>query len=403
MTRNEAERSAPVGVSGMGAVSALGVGLAATVSGLYAEPCCPALPSRFSTMLSTPVFEVPGLAATPDHPGGLTDQMLLLALDEALAQAGLDPAALRGKAVGVCIGTTVACQLNHIPFYAELRTGVRPDPKPLRNYVDGLPAEWLRRELGLRGPALTVSNACTSGADAIGIALWWIRRGLCDIAIAGGADEMNQVPYDGFNALGVCSSERCRPFDVRRAGLNLGEGAGVVILESKTHGLRRNAPCRWEAAGFGKAGDAFHITQPAPDGAGLEQAVRLALDDAGMPPEAIAFVNAHGTGTEANDRVEAATLLRLFGPELAYMSTKGKTGHTLGAAGALEFIFTALMLERRTACASAGYELASADIPLAPLSADCKLDRFGALSTSLAFGGSNTALAVRLLPQGWAD
>lgn len=201
----------PVGVSGFGAVSAVGVGVEATRAGLFAPPPRPALPRRFGTEL-----ELPGLWKSPRCPARPASRAVSrwscwrLALDEALREAGLTEEELAGKRVGVCIGTTVACQLNNIPFYADLRAGRAAPREAFRSYVKGDPAEWVRRRYRLEGPALTVSNACTSGADAVGIASLWIREGVCDLAIAGGADELNQVPLDGFHALGVCSAEPCR-------------------------------------------------------------------------------------------------------------------------------------------------------------------------------------------------
>ncbi len=385
-------------VTGMGALSALGVGLAAARRGLYAPDIrAPRRTDRIKTTLELPVFEVEGVGPIPaDTPGGRTVRLLEIALDEALDNAGLTAQMLARARVGVCVGTTVACQLNNIPFYAELRSGGAADAQALKNYIDGSPADYLHRKFALRGPALTVSNACASGSDAVGIGAMWIQSGWCDMAIVGGADEMNQVPLDGFHALGVCSDEPCRPFDARRKGLNLGEGAGVAILENPTFAAARGARSRAVCAGFGKTADAFHITQPAPDGSGLEHAVGNALAQAGITPEKIAFVNAHGTGTLANDAVEAQVLARVFGPRLRYMSTKSRTGHTLGAAGALEFIFSALMLERQLACASLGYGEASAEVPVAPLTENTEFSGAFALSTSLAFGGSNSALVIGL-------
>lgn len=383
-----------VGISGFGALSAIGIGMEATRAGLFAPPPRPTLPHRVETALNLPVFEIASLPGTPGIAGGFTMELLRLAFDEALREAGLRKEELAGKRIGVCIGTTVACQLNNIPFYADLRAGRAASREAFRNYVKGTPAEWVRRSCRLEGPALTVSNACTSGADAIGVASLWIREGICDLAIAGGADELNRVPLDGFHSLGVCSSETCRPFDANRSGLNLGEGAGVVILEAPASAKRRGVIQKFIVGGFGKSADAYHITQPHPEGSGLERAIRQALKSSSLTPAEIAFVNAHGTGTPANDRVEAQTLTRLFGPELKYMSTKSMTGHTLGAAGALEFIFCCLMLEAHRAVRNHGFQTPSEEIPVSPLTEDLATDGAWALSTSVAFGGSNSALVI---------
>jgi len=292
--------------------------------------------------------------------------------------------------VGVVIGTTVACQLNNLPYYSELRAGRNPSPAPLERYIDGNPAEWIRRHYGLQGPALTISNACSSGADAIGVAHLWIQQGKCDLVIAGGTDELNKVPLDGFNALGVCSHTPCRPFDADRTGLNLGEAAGVLIM-----GRSGNRP--FCVSGFGKTADAFHITQPDPTGIGLEHAIHNAVHSAEITLEEIAFINAHGTGTEANDQAEATVFARLFPQGIPYMSTKALTGHTLGAAGAIEAVFTLLMLQEQRAAKSTRFEKASPDMPLSPLRNHLPLHNARhALSTSLAFGGSNSALLLSL-------
>ncbi len=377
-----------VSVYSAGCISALGAGLDATEAALYSDtPHLPAQVDRFQTALNLPVFAAPGPVPDESVPGGYTMQLLRAALDEAMERGGLTAAGLQKARVGVCIGTTVACQLNNIPFYSELRSGNTPPAEPFRNYILGNPAEWIRNHYGLNGPALTVSNACASGTDAIGIGMLWIEAGLCDMVIAGGCDELNKVPYDGFNALGVCSGTPCRPFDASRDGLNLGEGAGVVILG------KESVKAQFAVAGFGKSADAYHITQPALDGNGLERAIRTALGT--LPPDRIAFINAHGTGTPTNDKVEADVLARVFGPDVRFMSTKPLTGHTLGAAGAIEFILSMLMLKNGKAVRSVRFAEKPADMPCMPLTADLMIpDAEYALSTSLAFGGSNSAVVI---------
>ncbi|MBR4370932.1 MAG: beta-ketoacyl-ACP synthase, partial [Victivallales bacterium] len=197
-----------------------------------------------------------------------------------------------------------------------------------------------------------------------------------------------------FNALGVCSPEPCKPFDANRKGLNLGEAAGVVIM---TKCPETYSP--FSVIGFGKRADAFHITQPKPEGEDLENAIKQALAKANLSPSDIAFINAHGTGTQANDSVEATVFARLFNGNIPFMSTKALTGHTLGAAGAIEAIFTLIMLERQIAVKSTRFETKPDDFPIAPLRENLPLRNAQfALSTSLAFGGSNTALVLQYQP-----
>ena len=389
-------QSSPV-ITGVGCISCVGDGYNDTATSLFCQPIFPVPSVGAGSSLQLPVFELTGFKSEADQPGGRTLALLRHTLEQALQQAALSPQELASLRIGVCIGTTVACQLNNIPFYAELRTSGNAPAKPLLNFISGSPAEWIRREYSLCGPALTVSNACSSGTDAIGLASLWIRSGLCDIAIAGGADELNKVPMAGFHALGVCSKSPCRPFDRSRDGLNLGEGSGVVIMESAESAKKRGISPLFSLAGYGTAADGFHITRARPDGSGLEQAVKCAMKTAGMQASDIAFVNAHGTGTGGNDSLESSVLIRIFGTDVKYLSTKRMTGHTLGAAGALEFIFTGIMLAEGKAAPSHGFENLPDDIAVAPLTSTTAIYGKFALSTSLAFGGCNSALIVERL------
>ena len=383
-------------VIGMGAVSALGIGLTATETQLQRQQIEPHFLTRFETALKLPVYEVP-------HPGqrsfsgGNALLWMELAVKEALREARLDTAEARAALrIGVCVGSTVLCQLHDLDFCAKLRSGEKiADAAPYRNYVDGSPAEWLKRKYSLTGPALTVSNACTSSADALGIARLWLAAGQCDVAIAAGTDSLEPGPLIGFHALGVCDEAPCRPFDASRGGLNLGEGAAVVVLVRPDSALLQERRADIAFCGYGKTADASHITQPLPSGEHLEQAIQAALRDVGVTPKEVGFVNAHGTGTEANDRVEGQTLARVFGPTLKYHSTKALTGHALGAAGALEFVFTALMLRRGVAVRSHRFERLAPELSIPPLMKNTPFEERYAVSTSLAFGGSNTALVLR--------
>jgi 3-oxoacyl-(acyl-carrier-protein) synthase len=190
------------------------------------------------------------------------------------------------------------------------------------------------------------------------------------------------------------------PFDSRRSGLNLGEGAGVVVLESPAHARSRgHKPCL-ALYGHGTACDAHHLTAPHPGGRGLLAALGRALDVAGLRPDDIAFVNAHGTGTQDNDLVEGQALAAAFGHSLRVLSTKGYTGHTLGAAGGLEAVFTGLALREGWLPPSIGFGEQDEGIPITPLREHTKIHGRFAISTSLAFGGNNTALLIGLTPGG---
>jgi 3-oxoacyl-(acyl-carrier-protein) synthase len=285
--------------------------------------------------------------------------------------------------------------LNSLPFHEAYRRTGKPPLEPVYDYLHANLAQAVGDLLGVSGPRMTVCNACSSGADAIGIAASWIRAGLCDITIAGGADEINRVPIAGFWSLGVMSSQPCAPFDRDRGGLNLGEGAGILVLESAAHAESRKKTHAFEVAGFGAACDAHHLTAPHPQGRGLYVAIHAALAQAGIGTAEIAFINAHGTATLDNDRVEANLISRLFGPDISFLSTKGYTGHTLGAAGGLEAVFTILGLREKWIPVSAGFENQPDDIPICPTRQRTAIYEEYALSTSLAFGGNNAAVLIR--------
>ncbi len=379
-------------ITGMGAISAAGRTIVETLASFAQGKRNIGPVTLFQTALAYPVFEVPDLPPTYWIEGQRTLSLALIAVDQALADAGLSD--LAGLRVGVCMGTTVASQLNDLEFYTAYRNRGSAPMEPVDRFLKGNLSEYISCRIKARGPALTIVNACSSGTDAIGAALSWLKSGLCDIAIAGGADELNHVPYCGFGSLGIVNAGPCSPFDRDRKGLNLGEGAGVVVLEKKSGADRRGRSSDLSLLGFGSSSDAYHLTAPSPDGVGLKASIAAALQEAGIEPADVGFVNAHGTGTHDNDLVEGNSLASIFGPGLTMLSTKGFTGHTLGAAGGLEAVFTALGLREEWVPASAGFENRDEAIALAPVSEKTQVRGPFALSTSLAFGGNNAAIVI---------
>lgn len=377
-------------ITGSGAVSAAGASLDETLRSFSRGERNAATVTLFRTTLDKPAFEVKDIPTAFFLEGQRTLSLALLALDEALKEARLSDCS--GFRVGVCMGTTVASQLNDLEFYRSYRESGQAAMTPVDRFLKGNLAEVIARKLGARGPQLTVVNACSSGTDAIGIALSWLKAGLCDIVIAGGADELNHVPYCGFNALGIMNPGLCAPFDRDRKGLNLGEGAGIVVLETAEAAKKRGATSDFTLLGYGSSSDAYHLTAPSPDGVGLKAAIHAALKEAEIAPRDVAFVNAHGTGTHDNDLVEGTVLAAIFGPDLKMLSTKGFTGHTLGAAGGLEAAFTVAGLREGWVPASAGFVNRDEAIPLSPIREKTPVQGNYALSTSLAFGGNNAAL-----------
>lgn len=383
-------------IVGLGAVSAAGADVAGTLSTFHAGVRFPSTVAPFPTSITCPTFQVD--AQLPQLPrwrnSSRTLRLAMCAVGEALVSAQLEqiPPDVR---VGVCLGTTVASQLNNLPFYDAYRRNENPALGPVHEFLNANLAEAVADVLQVCGPRMTVVNACSSGTDAIGIAASWIGAGLCDIAIAGGADELSLVPLAGFLSLGVMSDRPCQPFDRDRSGLNLGEGAGILILESAGHAESRRLEPAFALAGYGAGCDAYHLTGPHPDGRGLEAAVWMALEQAGIGPSEIGFINAHGTATQDNDRVEGNLIARLFGSTTPFLSTKGYTGHTLGAAGGLEAVFTVLGLREGWIPSSVGFEIAADDIAAAPVRELTYINGSHAISTSLAFGGNNAALVVK--------
>ena len=383
-------------ITGLGAISAAGADVNQTLASFKDCHRDPRPTSLFKTELDQPVFEVASpLPLDPDHHfPSRTAALACIAVEEALRGAG-DPQRDNALRIGVSLGTTVASQLNSLEFYREFRDTSQPDLDPVRNFLCGNLAEFVGERFRLKGPRTTVVNACSSGTDAIGIGLSWIRAGLCDLVIAGGADELNRVPLAGFNSLGIMSANPCRPFDGNRDGLNLGEGAGVVILESQSSAAARGIEPNVSLAGYGAACDAYHMTAPHPEGVGLKLAVRSALDQAGAAPADVSFVNAHGTATPDNDKIEGNALAEIFGRDLLFCSTKGRTGHTLGAAGGLEAVFTACGLKHGWIPGNAGFSDPDPEIPINPVTEKTQVQGAAAVSTSLAFGGNNAAIVLR--------
>jgi len=391
-------------ITGMGCLCAAGSGLEITWDNMIAGHVNPSLPTKFqaeSKRLS-PVFEVSVDKCSESNImlRGNTERtfcvnLFLIALEEALIQASLTIDDLFGKKIGVSVGTTVGCTLNDEQFYREFKSGSKPRLVAIERFLANNPAHFVSEALNLRGPVCTINNACSSGTDAIGQAKEWINDGLCNIVVAGGTDELSRIPYLGFTSLQNTSEQTCMPFDAQRDGLNLGEGAGALIIESRKEANKRNAKALVEVLGYGCCTDAFHQTAPHPQGEGLEQAIHQALCN--CDPHKVSFVNTHGTGTVPNDRVEGKTLARLFSANVPVVSTKSYTGHTLGAAGALEAIFTAKGLMSGKIPSTAGFSEPDPECVVIPSNEVTEIAQTYAISTSLAFGGNNSCLLFKVV------
>lgn len=383
----------PVAIAGMGCICAAGRNLPDSMEALLRGERSPAPPVRFASNhpVRYPVFEVGDF----EEPPGLlrTSAFALHAAREAIADAGLDRKTLGTLRVGVCVGTTVGAVMSEETFCRGYLAGDAPDIAIIRRILRSNPADVIAREFDLSGPRQTVVNACSSGTDAVGIAGAWIREGLCDVAIAGGADELGRITYIGFISLMITDDSPCKPFDQHRKGLNLGEGAAMLVLVSDRVLRRSGILARSFLLGYGSAGDAYHLTAPRPDGAGLRSAISEALATSGVSSTSVAFVNAHGTGTPDNDRIESRVLHDMLSG-IPFLSTKGYTGHTLGASGAIEAVFTAACLGMGKIPANAGFETPDPETGIIPVREVTPVKGSVALSESLAFGGNNSVVVL---------
>jgi len=382
-------------ITGLGTISAAGETVAGSMSHLYAGKRNSQQPQNIQADLDIayPVFEVFSQRVIANEKTTRTSKLALIAVEEALAQARLNQKDLQGLRIGVAIGTTVGSTLNNEPFYREFKAGKKPGLQVIQKYLTNNPALFIAEKFNLNGPAATLANACSSGTDAIGLAKSWLEQDICDIAIAGGADELSRITYLGFISLLISSTQACRPFDKDRDGLNLGEGAGIVILE-KENSTRQSKKLA-QLAGYGTFADAYHPTAPHPDGLGLKRALDFALKQAGIPAEKADFINAHGTSTSNNDQVEGKVIAEVFKKNIPVVSTKAYTGHTLGAAGGIEAVFTVQALLDQKLPATAGFSSIDSECTIYPTTENVDVQAEIAVSNSLAFGGNNSTLIFR--------
>lgn len=310
---------------------------------------------------------------------------------------GISLEQLRSMRVGVALGTTVGSTFHYEQYYRDWKQGQVPDARVMEHFLDSNLASFVQRMLGVSGPKALITNACASGTDAIGLAKLWLENDLCDIVLAGGVDDLSKIACHGFKSLMLVSEQSCTPFDRDRNGLNLGEGAGIVLLEKEDSSHTKAHVLGW-VRGYGIAGDAYHPTAPHPEGRGLQQAVLNALANSGLTKEDVSMINAHGTGTKANDKAETAAVAALgFDTSMVPMvSTKGATGHTLGAAGAIEAVFTLLALNGGRIAGSIGCKTVDPEFAckILPHGSSAVLKGRVGLSQSLAFGGNNSALIL---------
>lgn len=334
------------------------------------------------------------------------EQFGLYAAHEAIKNSGIDLEKEDLDRIGVSIGSgigglgTIENDCNKLYTGASKRVSPFFVPMAIVNLVAGNVAI----KYGLRGPCTSVVTACATGTNSIGDAARLIKHGYVDVMLAGGAEApITRIGVGGFNGMKALNTNNdpkraSIPFDKNRGGFVMGEGAGVVVLESLEHAQARGANIIAEVVGYGTTCDAYHITSPAPDGSGAAKAMKQAIDEAGITPEDVSYINAHGTATGLNDKFETAAIKVVFGNDtkVPISSTKSMTGHLLGAAGAIETIICAKALQDDFIPPTIGYETPDEELDLDYVPNVGRKEKLEyALTNSLGFGGHNATLLLK--------
>jgi len=400
---NQPPNAARVAIVATGIVSPLGFGLGETLTALREGRDCVSPVTRF------PVEDCRCKTAGQVADARLTGagqsqlrterlhrvaQMMILALGEALAQApGFQPELS-------VVGTTSGGMTFGEEYYRGLkegRTSMRRAATLIANYTPQKPVMDAQEAFGLSAPCQVIANACASGTNAIGHAFDCIRSGRYRRVLAGGYDALSELVFVGFDSLQAATPERCRPFDRERTGLVLGEGAAILLLENLEAAQARGAKIVAEIIGYGISTDNHHLTQPNPSGSGPRQAMESALQSARIAAGEIDYINAHGTATPFNDAAEGKAIAELFNG-VAVSSTKGMMGHALGAAGAIEAIFSILALQDQFLPPNINFRNGDAGLDLNIIANSSQPGRLRtALSNSLGFGGTNASVIIRAL------
>jgi 3-oxoacyl-[acyl-carrier-protein] synthase II len=396
-------------ISGAGTWNGFGAGVPRFLESLRNGRCAIGDMTLFSTKgfrthraAVAPAPDVAGLVPPSlDARLSRSDRLALAAAREAWQASGIGDTKLAADRIAVVVGGTTGGMLEAEDVLRRRRSG-ELERMPARGLV-AMPvastADVLAHVFGCRGARGTAVTACSSSANSVGLAADLIQTGRADAALAGGTDAHCKMTYAGFNALQALAPDVCRPFDRRRAGLSLGEGAAMFVLEEEAHARRRGAAILAEFGGYGMSADAHHMTAPDPDGRGAVLAMRRALREARVAAEAVDYVNAHGTGTPQNDPIETRAIKAVFGEHarsLAVSSTKSQIGHCLGAAGAIEILATALALHGGFLPPTIHLEEPDPECDLDYVAGVARERRLRtAVSNSYGFGGNNTSVVLK--------
>jgi len=391
--------SEKVWIAGGGVISGIGLDVPACIQSFRdMQPGMAAMQYLPSVHRNTfPVAEVKAdnatLADMARLPENISRTALLsmIAAREAWQSSGLGD--ISQYRVGFVSGNTVGGMDKTEDFFADYLANPRGGRlHQLVHHECGSITELVADQLGIRHHVSTISTACSSGANALMYGSRLIRNNIVDVVIAGGTDALTRFTLNGFNTLMILDQQPCRPFDDTRTGLNLGEGAGYVVLVSDSLAARLQPWCRF--SGFANANDAYHQTASSPDGTGNYLAMKGALDMSGLQPQQIGYINLHGTGTQNNDVSEGIAINRLFAPHFPAMSsTKSFTGHTLGASGGIEAVFAALSVKEGIIYPNARFEHQMKELPFAPATGfSVGHDLQHVMSNSFGFGGNCSSL-----------
>jgi len=332
----------------------------------------------------------------------------LVASNEAIKMSGLDAGGFDPQRAGVMLGCGIGGITTLLAEHVVLqnRGARRVSPFFVTKLISNIAGGQIAIKWDLRGPNQTVTSACASATDAIGLALRVIQSGTADIMVAGGTEaSIRDLPLAGFSKIrALCNTadppqSASRPFDKDRSGFIMGEGAGIIVLETEEHAKSRGATILGELAGYGSTNDAFHVTQPSEGGAGAVKAMQLAMEDAGAEPEEVDYINAHGTSTPFNDKNETVAIKTVFGDharKLKISSTKSMTGHLLGASGGIEAIAALKAIEKQIIPPTINYMTPDPDCDLdyVPNTAE-ETQVNSVLSNTFGFGGHNAVVFMR--------
>jgi 3-oxoacyl-[acyl-carrier-protein] synthase II len=322
------------------------------------------------------------------------DQFALIASEEAVKASGID--SFPSEEVGVCLGAGAGGMFEAETYHREILLKGRSKPSLIWPFIPSYTTDRVAERFGFSGPKFTITTACSSSATAIGYGADLIRSGRCKAVLCGGSESLSELTFGGFNSLKAMDSSPCKPFDRRRAGMSLGEGAGIIILEDFDEAMKRGVRIYAEFLGYGIGGEAYHITSPEPTGMSEARIMREAIEEGGILITEVDYINAHGTGTPLNDKVETLSIKNVFG-ERAYTipisSIKSSVGHCLGSAGAIEAIASVLSIINQFIPPTLNHQEGDEDCDLDYVPGKAREKEVKVvLSNSFAFGGNCTTL-----------